>query len=146
MPKPRSLTLGRIRLTFSLCNTKYKPMESNWATEHLQVIRTLMERAEIYRRALAPVMLLTGTAGLLEPVCVRGPGLGFVAARLGDALRMRDSRSWFFHAPRHETVRMGIHSRGLRDIWIGKPRLAAPSLRPWGDGLFLRAAAFGLWN
>ena len=40
-------------------------MESNWAAEHLQVIRTLMERAAIYRRALAPVMLLTGGVGLL---------------------------------------------------------------------------------
>lgn len=40
-------------------------MESNWATEHLQVIRTLMERAALYRRALAPVMLWTGAVGLL---------------------------------------------------------------------------------
>ena len=36
------------------------PMESNWAAEHLQVIRTLMERSAIYRRALAPIMLGTG--------------------------------------------------------------------------------------
>lgn len=40
-------------------------MESNWATEHLQVIRTLMERSAVYRRALAPVMLLTGCVGLV---------------------------------------------------------------------------------
>ena len=40
-------------------------MESNWAAEHLQVIRTLMERSAIYRRALAPVMLLTGCVGLV---------------------------------------------------------------------------------
>ncbi len=39
-------------------------MESNWATEHLQVIRTLMERATIYRRALAPVMLTSGLLGI----------------------------------------------------------------------------------
>ena len=39
-------------------------MESNWATEHLQAIRTLMERAAVYRRALAPIMLLTGIVGL----------------------------------------------------------------------------------
>lgn len=45
-------------------------MESHWATEHLQVIRTLMERATIYRRALAPVML---TAGLLG---IAGCGIG----------------------------------------------------------------------
>ncbi|MBI3414604.1 MAG: hypothetical protein HY043_04670 [Verrucomicrobia bacterium] len=40
-------------------------MEPNWAAEHLQVIRTLMERSALYRRALAPVMLLTGVIGLL---------------------------------------------------------------------------------
>ena len=40
-------------------------MEPNWATEHLQVIRTLMERSAVYRRALAPVMILTGSIGLV---------------------------------------------------------------------------------
>jgi hypothetical protein len=40
-------------------------MESHWASEHLQVIRTLMERSAIYRRALAPVTLTTGVIGLL---------------------------------------------------------------------------------
>src|SRR5688572_15097163 len=43
-------------------------MSNDWATEHLQVIRTLMERAAIYRRALAPVMLLTGSIGLLAAI------------------------------------------------------------------------------
>ena len=40
-------------------------MEINQATEHLQVIRTLMERAALYRRTLAPIMLCIGTLGLL---------------------------------------------------------------------------------
>jgi hypothetical protein len=39
-------------------------MESNWAAEHLQVIRTLMERAALYRRALAPIMIFNGMVGL----------------------------------------------------------------------------------
>jgi hypothetical protein len=39
-------------------------MESNWAAEHLQVIRTLMERSALYRRALAPIMIFTGLVGL----------------------------------------------------------------------------------
>lgn len=39
-------------------------MESNWAAEHLQVIRTLMERSALYRRALAPIMLLSGGVGV----------------------------------------------------------------------------------
>jgi len=38
-------------------------MESDWAAENLRVIRTLMERSAIYRRALAPMMLLAGSAG-----------------------------------------------------------------------------------
>lgn len=50
-------------------------MDNNWAAEHLQVIRTLMERAALYRRALAPVMLVTGLIGTL-------------AALLGWALRI----------------------------------------------------------
>lgn len=39
-------------------------MESNWAAEHLQVIRTLMERSAVYRRALAPIMAFNGVLGL----------------------------------------------------------------------------------
>lgn len=40
-------------------------MQSNWAEENLLVIRTLMERAGLYRRALAPVMLSVGVIGLV---------------------------------------------------------------------------------
>ncbi len=43
-------------------------MDSNWASEHLQTIRTLMERSAIYRRALAPVMLGAGVVGLTAAV------------------------------------------------------------------------------
>jgi hypothetical protein len=50
-------------------------MESNWAAEHLQVIRTLMERSAVYRRALAPIMTYNGVIGL-------------AAAALGWALRI----------------------------------------------------------
>src|SRR5438445_12633286 len=39
-------------------------MESNWAVEHLQVIRTLMERSAVYRRALAPIMIFNGILGI----------------------------------------------------------------------------------
>jgi len=39
-------------------------VQPNWAEENLQVIRTLMERAGLYRRALAPVMLAVGSIGL----------------------------------------------------------------------------------
>jgi FtsH-binding integral membrane protein len=43
-------------------------MESPWAAEHLEVIRTLMERAAIYRRALAPTTLLTGALGVVASI------------------------------------------------------------------------------
>ena len=39
-------------------------MDPNSATENLQVIRTLMERSALYRRALAPVMLCAGVLGI----------------------------------------------------------------------------------
>jgi len=39
-------------------------MNVNWAEENLQTIRTLMERSALYRRALAPIMLLAGVLGL----------------------------------------------------------------------------------
>ena len=39
-------------------------MDPNSAAENLQVIRTLMERSALYRRALAPVMLAAGVLGV----------------------------------------------------------------------------------
>ena len=43
-------------------------MESKWAEENLRTIRTLMERAAVYRRALAPIMLYAGALGVLAAV------------------------------------------------------------------------------
>jgi hypothetical protein len=48
-----------------LCDAKYIDMETNWVTEQLQTIRTLMERSAVYRRALAPIMLFAGFVGVL---------------------------------------------------------------------------------
>ena len=56
-------------------------METNWAAEHLQVIRTLMERSAVYRRALAPTMALTGV-------------IGMVAAMVGWAAQVNAPRSF----------------------------------------------------
>jgi len=39
-------------------------MDSQWAVDNLQTIRTLMERSALYRRALAPVMIIVGAIGL----------------------------------------------------------------------------------
>ena len=43
-------------------------MDNNWASQNLQVIRTLMERSALYRRALAPVMTWTGVAGIIAAI------------------------------------------------------------------------------
>ncbi len=40
-------------------------MKPNWAEENLQTIRTLMERSALYRRALAPIMILCGGVGIV---------------------------------------------------------------------------------
>lgn len=42
--------------------------QSQWASENLQVIRTLMERSTLYRRALAPIMLVAGVFGLAAAI------------------------------------------------------------------------------
>ena len=54
-------------------------MDSDWAKEHLQVIRTLMERAAVYRRALAPMMLAIGVMGC--GAAILGLVLGIEAPR-----------------------------------------------------------------
>jgi len=46
-------------------------MDTNWAADHLQTIRTLMERSTLYRRALAPVMIVSGTLGVAGSVGAR---------------------------------------------------------------------------
>ena len=55
-------------------------MENDWAAEHLQVIRTLMERSAVYRRALAPIMLFLGSLGLLAAVLGTALELGRMLA------------------------------------------------------------------
>jgi hypothetical protein len=40
-------------------------MSEHWAAENLRVIRTLMERSALYRRALAPVMTFAGAIGII---------------------------------------------------------------------------------
>jgi hypothetical protein len=56
-------------------------METNWASDHLQTIRTLMERSAIYRRALAPLMTLSG-------------GLGLAGALVGYTAKLESDRAF----------------------------------------------------
>ena len=43
-------------------------METNWAEDHLQTIRLLMERSALYRRALAPISIYVGAVGVAAAV------------------------------------------------------------------------------
>jgi hypothetical protein len=43
-------------------------MQTDWASENLQIIRTLMERSAVYRRALAPLTVAIGVTGLMAAV------------------------------------------------------------------------------
>ncbi len=64
-------------------------MDALEAQEHLQVIRTLMERAVLYRRALAPTALATGSVGTLAALtgacCLQGSPAHFVVFWLSAA-------------------------------------------------------------
>jgi hypothetical protein len=71
---PRRLRSWKFRLPNLTLYCKVDGMDTNVAAENLQVIRTLMERSALYRRALAPVMTFAG-------------GLGIIAAITGVALR-----------------------------------------------------------
>jgi hypothetical protein len=58
-------------------------MQTDWASENLQVIRTLMERGAVYRRALAPVMGAVGLTGLAAGGVAAAAGMGTAGAFAG---------------------------------------------------------------
>ena len=49
-------------------------MSAQWAEENLNTIRTLMERASVYRRALAPVAIAVGVLGMAAAGLAEGMG------------------------------------------------------------------------
>ena len=49
-------------------------MSVQWAKENLNTIRTLMERASVYRRALAPVAIAVGVLGMAAAGLAQGVG------------------------------------------------------------------------
>ena len=59
---------GKIRIDNLCFAMQSGAMQTDWASENLQVIRTLMERSAVYRRALAPVMGAIGLTGLAAAV------------------------------------------------------------------------------
>lgn len=58
---------------------------NNWAEDNLQVIRTLMERAAVYRRKMAPMMFVAAGLGTVG---------GFVAQQAG--IQTVQSFSWYW--------------------------------------------------
>jgi len=54
-------------------------MDQHVAAEHLQVIRTLMERSAVYRRTLGPIMVSVGAVG--SGAAIGGIALGIEAFR-----------------------------------------------------------------
>jgi hypothetical protein len=100
-------------------------MESNWAADHLQVIRTLMERSALYRRALAPIMIFNGVVGL-------------AAAALGWALHIASAQAFILYWAGVGVVAMGgsfllVRRQALKEaeaFWSPPTRRVTQALLP----------------
>lgn len=100
-------------------------MEPNWAADHLQVIRTLMERSALYRRALAPIMILDGVVGV-------------AAAMLGWALKIGSPRAFILFWAGVSAVAIGgsfllVRRQALKDsepFWSPPTRRVTQALLP----------------
>jgi hypothetical protein len=114
-------------------------MESNWAAEHLQVIRTLMERSAVYRRALAPIMTYIGVIGTIAAIVglnwwrtIYPPGFILFWACVA-AIAMCGS----FFLVRRQAIKAG------EPFWSPPTRrVTQATLPPLALGLFLGIAAF----
>jgi hypothetical protein len=113
-------------------------MEANWAAEHLQVIRTLMERSALYRRALAPIMIYNGVIGL-------------AAAALGWGLRIVTPHGFILYWAGMAVLAMAgsfllVRRQALREsepFWSPPTRRVTQALvPPLVAGLIVTAGAF----
>ncbi len=113
-------------------------MESNWAAEHLQVIRTLMERSALYRRALAPIMIFNGGGGL-------------AAAALGWTLKVSSVHAFILYWAAVCVVAMTgsfvlVRRQAIKDsepLWSPPTRRVAQAfLPPLAAGLMLGMVAW----
>ena len=100
-------------------------MKPNWAEENLQTIRTLMERSAIYRRALAPIMLVCGISGLAGGVAgwqwQINSNLGFV---LVWAITAAFALSCSFFLVRQQAL------KDSEPVWSSPTRRVAQALTP----------------
>lgn len=108
-------------------------METNWAAEQLQTIRTLMERSAVYRRALAPIMIFVGILGLA------GGGLGWL-------LKVSSARGFILFWLGIAAFALGgsfllVRRQALKDseaFWSPPTkRIAAALLPPFSIGAFI---------
>jgi hypothetical protein len=115
-------------------------METNQAAEHLQVIRTLMERSAIYRRALAPIMTFCGV-------------LGISGGLIGRWLKIESDRNFvFFWSGVAVLALIGsfllVRRQALKEsepFWSPPTRRVAQALLPpFFAGLFLSIVTFWL--
>jgi hypothetical protein len=113
-------------------------MEPNAAAEHLQVIRTLMERSALYRRALAPIMIYNGLVGL-------------TAAALGWALKIDSPHGFILFWASVSVVALGgsfllVRLQALREsepFWSPPTRRVSQAfLPPLAAGLMIGAVAW----
>jgi hypothetical protein len=111
-------------------------MEHRDAAEHLQVIRTLMERSALYRRTLAPIMLYVGSVGALAGA----GGLVFAVESL------RAFGAWWLAAATVALAGAFVIAR-RQAVQDGEPFWSPPTLRvtqamipPLAAGLILSVA------
>ncbi len=139
-------------------------MNPNWAEENLQTIRTLMERSAVYRRALAPIMLLAGALGVMAAVtgvvCHLDSAMAFGALWYGTAVAavtgafliarrqaLKDHEPFWSPPTRRVTqalvppLAVGF-LMGLSPLGLGGPNLAAAILWILFYGCALHAAGF----
>lgn len=100
-------------------------MDSNRAGDHLVMIRTLMERSALYRRALTPMMFASGALGVLSAV-------------LGCWLRIRKVESFVVFWLSVGVLALGVsfllvRRQAMKDrepIWSGPTRRVAHAMLP----------------
>lgn len=93
-------------------------VQDRWAVDNLQVIRTLMERAALYRRTLTPVCFATGV-------------LGVAAAGLGWVLDLDSARGFALYWMAVATTTLGICLTIMRRqaLLENEPFWSAPTRR-----------------
>jgi hypothetical protein len=104
-------------LASTLCGKVWR-MEQQAAAENLQVIRTLMERAALYRRTLAPIMLYVGAVGCLA-------ALGGLALRIDG---LRPFGGWWLAAALVAVAGAFVIAR-RQAVQDGEPFWSPPALR-----------------